>query len=75
MQHTLGIDISKDRLDAHALATGEARSFANDRAGPGRGCSAGPAASARRWWSTRRPAPITACSSARWPGPGSAFAR
>ena len=33
MQHTLGVDVSKDRLDAHALATGEARSFANDRAG------------------------------------------
>jgi transposase len=33
MQHTLGIDVSKDRLDAHARPTGEARSFANDRAG------------------------------------------
>jgi transposase len=33
MQHTLGIDVSKDRLDAHALSLGEARSFANDRAG------------------------------------------
>ncbi|MCC0067253.1 MAG: IS110 family transposase [Rhodovulum sp.] len=33
MQDTLGIDVSKDRLDAHALASGEARSFGNDRAG------------------------------------------
>ena len=33
MQHTLGIDVSKDRLEAHALGTGAARSFSNDRAG------------------------------------------
>lgn len=33
MQHTLGIDISKDRLDAHVFATGAARDFTNDRAG------------------------------------------
>jgi transposase len=33
MQHTLGVDVSKDRLDTYALSLGEARSFANDRAG------------------------------------------
>lgn len=33
MQDTLGIDVSKNDLAAHALATGEARRFANDRAG------------------------------------------
>ena len=30
---TLGIDISKDRLDAHLAPAGEARQFPNDRAG------------------------------------------
>ena len=30
---TVGVDISKARLDAHRLSTGESRSFPNDRAG------------------------------------------
>lgn len=29
----IGVDVSKDRLDAHRLPDGEARAFANDRAG------------------------------------------
>lgn len=33
MQHTLGIDVSKDRLDAHLLRDGSHRTFPNDRAG------------------------------------------
>ena len=33
MQHTAGIDISKDRLDAHLLRDGSHRTFPNDRAG------------------------------------------
>jgi transposase len=33
MQDSIGIDISKDSLDAHRLATGEARRFANTPAG------------------------------------------
>jgi len=32
MQHTIGIDVSKDRLDVHALADGAHRAFANTRA-------------------------------------------
>jgi len=33
-QHTIGIDISKDGLDAHCLPGGEERRFGNDKAGP-----------------------------------------
>ena len=32
----IGIDISKDRLDAHRLPDGAAAAFENDRAGIGR---------------------------------------
>ena len=32
-QHTIGIDISKDSLDAHHLASGQDCRFGNDKAG------------------------------------------
>ena len=32
-QYTIGVDISKARLDAHRLPDGEARQFSNDRRG------------------------------------------
>ena len=33
MERTIGIDVSKDALDTHALPTGEHRRFANDATG------------------------------------------
>jgi transposase len=31
---TIGVDVSKDHLDAHRLADGATRRFANDKGGP-----------------------------------------
>jgi transposase len=33
LNDTIGVDISKDHLDAHRLGDGESRRFANDRSG------------------------------------------
>jgi transposase len=32
-QNTIGVDVSKDHLDAHRLADGASRRFANDKSG------------------------------------------
>ena len=33
MKDTIGVDISKDHLDAHRMSDGASRRFANDKAG------------------------------------------
>jgi hypothetical protein len=58
MKHdTLGVDVSKDHLDAHRLADGATRRFANDKAGHKR-----PSNGSRRRLSTvscsNRPGPV-----------------
>ena len=72
---TIGVDVSKDYLDAHRLADGAARRFANDRAGR-KALIKWLAADAVDIAScSNRPAPIIARSNARWAIAGVPFAK
>ena len=65
---TIGVDVSKDHLDAHRLADGASRRFANDKCGR-KAFVKGFAQTPPSAWSSSRPAPITAPSSAPWARP------
>ena len=60
---TIGVDISKDHLDAYRLADGASRRFANNNTGAKRSCDGSPK-SRRSVSSSSRLAPIIARSNA-----------
>ena len=77
MQDTIGVDISKDTVDAHRLSDGTHRQFDNDKAGLRRGSRrfADGWAERRFGWSVRQPAASIETWKPCWVRPGTAWSR